>query len=722
MKIFCKLIIYSFTFLLSVQSILGQDKNNTFDSFYFGNKDLKISFYLYNNEYLRNSSFLPSDYKEINPLPKWSSESGNVVFLQCTGENQASHHGTKLTGGNPGMRLLFVEKKESVTTYGKQVILVQKDTVKKLRVESYYELDDASPTVREYTKIINEGLEDVGIGYLSSAILNNYSNITTGSPEENICIRYAYNSWESEAQWHTYKPSELGWNENGLFNLTGAGISNLGSWSTIRYLPMGMVTNIKAGITWYWQIEHNGSWYWEMSNTADSSTYLYLGGPDEIHSNAWKNLKPGESYQTVPVALGCVKGGVDEAAAALTEYRRSMLIKPNDSYKTCPVIFNDYMNCLWGDPTTEKEIPLIDAAAKVKCDYYVIDAGWYSEKNNWASDVGVWQASKTRFAGGLSALLNKIKDKGMIPGLWLEPEMVGINSPLKNKPDNWFLMQHGKRYIDDGSYMLDFRNPEVIDYLTSIVDRLVKEYGAGYIKMDYNSTVWGADGSCSPGQGFLEHNRAIIKWYESIHNKYPGLIIENCASGGCRMDYAMLSQTQLQSSSDQSGYKKIPSILVGEMAAVVPEQLAVWSFPTSGSDARETSFDMVSVMLSRIMLSGNLDKLSEESLDEVKKGIEIYKSELAPFIHKSLPFFPLGMPSITDDINPVSVGLKNGNKEYIAVWRLKGDKSVNIPIVTNGKVKLVYPDDLNIKLYRGDDNIKIEFPEEYMAAIIQINN
>ena len=178
MKIFYKLIISSFTFLLSVQSILGQDKNNTFDNFYFGNKDLKISFYLYNNEYLRNSSFLPADYKVNNPLPDWSSESGNVVFLQCTGENQASHHGTKLTGGNPGMRLLFVEKKESVTSYGKQVILVQKDTVKKLRVESYYELDDASPTVREYTKIINEGLDDVGIGYLSSSILNNYSNIT----------------------------------------------------------------------------------------------------------------------------------------------------------------------------------------------------------------------------------------------------------------------------------------------------------------------------------------------------------------------------------------------------------------------------------------------------------------------------------------------------------------------------------------------------------------
>ncbi|MHB8581222.1 MAG: glycoside hydrolase family 36 protein [Ignavibacteriaceae bacterium] len=721
MKDLFKFSIFLFIYLFSIQTIFGQDKKNTFDGFSIGTKDLNISFDFYNNQYLRCQTILPDGFNQTTVVPNLSDEDGNVVFLQCTGENQASHHGTKLTGGNPGMRLLFVEKKETITTYGKQVIIIQRDTVKKLRVESYYEFDNASPTVREYTKIINEGAEDVGIEYLSSAILNNYSNITPGSPEENIRIHYAYNSWQSEAQWHTAKPSELGWNENGLFNLTGVIISNLGSWSTIRYLPMGMIENIKAGITWFWQIEHNGSWYSEMSNTPDKGTYLYLGGPDDIHSHALKILKPGESYQTVPVALGCVKGGFGQAVKALTEYRRAMIIKPNNSYKTCPVIFNDYMNCLWANPTTENELPLIDAAAKAGCNYFVIDAGWYAEKDEGPGNVGLWQPSKSRFIGGLNALLNKIKEKGMIPGLWLEPEMVGINSPIKDKPDNWFLMLHGKRYIDDGSYMLDFRNPEVIDYITSVVDRLVKQYGVGYIKMDYNSTAWGADGADSPGQGLLELNRAVLKWEKDIGNKYPQLIIENCASGGCRMDYAMLSETQLQSSSDQSDYKKYPAILVGEMAAVVPEQLLIWSYPISGSDAREASFNMVNAMLCRICLSGNLDKLSKGSFEVVRKGIEIYKTILAPVIHKSLPFFPLGMPSITDDVDPISVGIRNGNKEFIAVWRLKGAEKVDIPSSGNSEVKLLYPQNLGIKVSKIKDKIQFDFPKEYMAAIIEIS-
>jgi alpha-galactosidase len=85
------------------------------------------------------------------------------------------------------------------------------------------------------------------------------------------------------------------------------------------------------------------------------------------------------------------------------------------------VIFNDYMNCLEGDPTTAKELPLIDAAAAAGCEYFVIDAGWYAElSEDWWGSVGAWQPSKTRWPGGLQQVLDRIRGKGMVPGLWLE--------------------------------------------------------------------------------------------------------------------------------------------------------------------------------------------------------------------------------------------------------------------------------------------------------------
>ncbi len=710
-------------FLFFVPDILGQANQKEPQAFAIQPKGLNISFGFYDNKFLRSQSFLPADYVPMIDSFAVGNEEGNEVFLHLTGENQASQHGAKLTGGNPGMRLVFIEKRELATSYGKQVVLVQKDTIHKLRVESYYEYSDASPTIRRYTKVFNEGIEDVGIEFLSSAILNNYNNITPGLPEENIRIHYAFNSWKAEAQWKTSKPSELGWNSNNAFNLTGAMFTSVGSWSTIRYLPMGMVENIKARITWFWHIEHNGSWHCEMSDTEEGSTYMYLGGPDAIHGDAWKNLKPGESYQTVSVALGCVKGGFDEAVAALTNYRRAMVIEPHDSYLKCPVAYNDYMKCLWAKPTTENELPLINAAARAKCDYFVIDAGWFTEKGeSWHDAVGPWQPSKSRFDGGLQQLLDTIRKKGMIPGLWLEPEVVSINTFLKDKSDSWFMMQHGKRHIDNNRFSLDFRNPEVVEYMSSVVNRMVNEYGVGYIKMDYNNPTWGTEtGTSSPGQGLLEQNRAVVEWLKTIRNKYPQLIIENCASGGCRMDYAMLSQCQLQSLSDQTDFTKCPAILVGALAAVVPEQLGSWTFPLPAANAREASFSMVNAMLCRIYQSGKISELSKESFDQVTKGIEIYKSVLAPFIPQSVPFFPLGMPSIEDEISPVAVGIRSGNKEFIAVWRMKGSEIVNIPSGAIRKVRLIYPEKLGIQVSEEKGSIRFDFPEEFMAAIVEVD-
>src|ERR1022692_4115335 len=90
-----------------------------------------------------------------------------------------------------------------------------------------------------------------------------------------------------------------------------------------------------------------------------------------------------------------------EAVGALTRYRRVACEKPRENNSRCPVIFNDYMNCLWGDPNEEKELPLIAAAAKAGCEYFVIDAGWYADiKEDWSPTIGSWQPSFSRLPGG----------------------------------------------------------------------------------------------------------------------------------------------------------------------------------------------------------------------------------------------------------------------------------------------------------------------------------
>jgi alpha-galactosidase len=238
----------------------------------------------------------------------------------------------------------------------------------------------------------------------------------------------------AEGQWHKVRPSELGFVENEKTSWSEASAENVGSWSTEKFLPMAIAENTRLGLVWFWQIEHNGSWYWEISNASSrgnlaNDVYAYLGGPDELHAAAWKDLKPGETYETVPVAIGCRRGSFAEAVDALTVYRRHVCKRPRRNNDQCPVIFNDYMNCLWDDPTEAKELPLITAAAAAGCEYYVIDAGWYAEiDEDWSKTIGSWEPSLTRWPHGLPSVLQKIKQAGMNPGLWLEPEVAGVNS------------------------------------------------------------------------------------------------------------------------------------------------------------------------------------------------------------------------------------------------------------------------------------------------------
>ena len=668
---------------------------------------------------LRQHLFLPSGVQAPQDSMQWS---GPETGLLCTGEDSPDS-GMKLSGGSPGLRLQFVAKDEQRNDKGKTLTLRHTDRDLNLDIQSHYEAFDGLPVVRRHVEISNTGEGPIGIEYLSSAMLHGLADPTHYDGQLKIWI--AYNSWMAEGQWHSYRPSELGFVENMRTSWSQASAASVGSWSTEKYLPMAVVENTKLGVAWFWQIEHNGSWYWEISNLAErgirsSDVYAYLGGPDQLHSQAWKNLEPGKTYKTVPVAIGCVRGGFQEAVQALTSYREQICIRKRSAqHLACPVIFNDYMNCLWGDPTEEKELPLIDAAAEAGCEYFVIDAGWYAERSeDWSSTVGAWQPSKTRWPRGIRFVLDRIREKGMVPGLWLEPEVAGKHSTLAEKPDNWFFLRHSQRVIKNSRLLLDFRNPEVRSYLDNVVERLVNEYGVGYIKMDYNTdTLEGTSLKAdSLGQGLLEHNRAVLNWLDGLLDRYPELVIENCGSGGGRMDYGMLSHTQLQSCTDQEEYLRLPAIATGASAGVAPSQLALWSYPRQGADADQASFNMVTAMLLRIHQSGHLAGLDVPAAVQVKEGIRIYKKIIREHIPDAVPFYPLGMPDVTNATKPVALGIRSPNRSFLAIWRIDGDAEVRVPQVT--RAEILYPKDLGIVIHSSGEECSLTFPRPRMGCIL----
>lgn len=605
-------------------------------------------------------------------------------------------HGSKYIVTAPGYRMVYEAFRDYQNDKGRKLEMVTKDKETGIFITSHFQFYDGIRTVRVWQEAVNCGTQVQTLTYLSVFALTGIEKEGILRTDEKMRVGIPHNSWQRELQWKFYSLPELGICQmqegEKIRSSKAVSVTNTGNWSSKEYLPMGSLENLETGKTMIWQIEHNGSWHWEISDQT-GHLYLQLSGPTEQESHWYKELKPKESFVSVPAAVS-IGSSFDEAAGELTDYRRRIRRKNPDNEKL-GVIFNDYMNCLWAEPTTEKEIPLIRAAKEAGCEYYCVDAGWYS-KGYWWDNVGEWQPSRERFPGGIKEVMDLIRENGMIPGLWLEIEVMGIYCKLTEKvPENWFFVRHGKKVYDRSRYQLDFRNPQVRAYAEEVIDRLVKEYGVGYIKMDYNiepgiGTETDAE---SVGEGLLSHERAYLAWIDHIFEKYPDLIIENCSSGGLRMDYAMLQRHSIQSTSDQEDYRNYASIAVNAPIGVTPEQAAVWSYPLKDGDEEETVFNMVNAMLLRIHQSGNLADLSPVRRELVKEGIACYKA-IREDIKGARPFWPLGLSSIGDSWS--CLGMETKERIYLAVWKGQAERdTVLIPVDAykgkKGRTQLLYP-------------------------------
>ncbi len=195
-------------------------------------------------------------------------------------------------------------------------------------------------------------------------------------------------------------------------------------------------------------------------------------------------------------------------SAALTAYRRAIR-RPHADRRRLPVIFNDYMNTLMGDPTTERLLPLIAAAAEVGAEYFCIDAGWYAELEREL--VGHRRRRGSPRRPGSPAASPRCSTAsgptGMVPGLWLEPEVVGVHSPLADRlpADAFFQRGAASAWSSTAATSLDLRHPAAVKHLDEVVDFVVGDLGVGYLKLDYNINAGpGTDvGGLSAGAGLL---------------------------------------------------------------------------------------------------------------------------------------------------------------------------------------------------------------------------
>ncbi|WP_205830448.1 MULTISPECIES: alpha-galactosidase [unclassified Microbispora] len=653
-----------------------------------------------------------------DPGPRPPAQPLVEVLLAGQGRARASH---RFSDTAVGRRFTYVGAEQARDGRWHELRITLRDEHTGLEAHAHLRSAEGVPAVRSWTTITNRGVrEAVVLGVTSFA-----AGFPAGSADGLQVVR-ADSEWLGESRWRVRplreEMADLNLPLHGQDGRGRLAVTSTGAWSTGQHLPTAGLLDPHSGRAWLWQIEHNGPWRWEIGERRDG-VYVALLGPTDIDHQWHTVLAPGESFTTVPASVTVSSGGphgaydglqgaydglqgaYDElqgvydglhgAAAALTAHRRALL-RPHPDRTRLPVVFNDYMNTLMGDPTTAKLLPLIDAAAEAGAEVFCIDAGWYDDDGDWWDSVGEWQPSQTRFPRGIEEVLGRIRERGMIPGLWLEPEVIGVRSPMADKlPAEAFLQRGGTRIVEHGRYHLDLRHPAAVAHLDEVVDRLVEQLGVGYFKLDYNIDPGaGTDvHAVSPGAGLLACNRAHLAWLEAVLDRHPGLILENCASGAMRMDYALLSRMQLQSTSDQQDPLRYPPIAVAAPLSVLPEQSASWAYPQPDMDDERVAYSLCTGMLGRLYLSGHLPTMTAAQRESVRAAVTAYRGIRAG-LAEAAPVWPLGLPGWADPW--LSLGLVTPGHTYAGVWCRTDEPaaaSLSLPHLAGRRVdvEVVYP-------------------------------
>lgn len=644
------------------------------------------------------------------------------VEAQISGDDKDSHLGAKMIHSSESRQLKYVEH---CFEAGKLTLVQRSDRLEVTTTFTFgkyngYAVNTSYKNISHQPLVLEE---------TSAFVLGGFANVTLA---DKVDLYTFAQSHHQECQPQVQSLAQYGFCADLPVSQRRVAFANVGSWSTKEFLPQGIL-NI-CGNWLMFQIESNNSWYYEISED-NGAFYLYLGGKN-LAFNGWqKQLDVGESYVTNTVSI-CFGNSLQNVLEEITKYRRT--IKGNcQADANLPTIFNEYMHLSWDCPTEENTKKLAPTVAKLGVEYYVIDCGWHNEEDGKTvyPYVGQWKQSNARFPNGVRTTTDFIRSLGMKAGLWIEPEIIGKNCTemLDYYDDDCFIRRNGKRVCVMGRYFLDFRNAKVVDYMSETIRRMVEDYGADYIKADYNEDFGiGTDvDSDSFGEGLEQCAQAYLNWIDQMRCRFPQVLFETCSSGGMRMDYQTLKHFSIVSTSDQTHYDKYPYIAGNVLSAVLPEQAAVWSYPV-GSDYvingvfqpddewiknnvsdEQVIMNMINSFLGRMHLASHLEMLTPRQLALVNDGIVCYNN-LSKIKNIALPYFPNGFARFGDTF--VASGFIANDKKYLAVWNLADDqltRTINVGDVST--VECIYPKDNHLNFNLNNGQLTVHFTQKNQA-------
>lgn len=380
----------------------------------------------------------------------------------------------------------------------------------------------------------------------------------------------------------------------------------------------------KSGDVYFASLAYSGSFKVEAERDLFGTTRIILGMND---FDFRFKLGGSEAFDAPKVFCGYVQG-FGEMSRQMNKFAVNYVLPKSHNDKILPVLYNSW-EATGFDVSCEGQTALAEIAAKIGVELFVMDDGWFGQRNNDRAGLGDWFVNKDKFPNGLDELIDRVNALGMDFGIWVEPEMVNKDSDLFRRHPDWAYHYDARKACElRNQLVLNLTREDVREYIFNCLNSLLSNHNIKYIKWDMNRpfSQTGAQNLECPQMLWYLHTKAVYDIVDKLKKLHPDVAIESCSSGGGRSDYGALTHFDQVWTSDntdavdrmviQKGYSLLRPIKT--MRAWVTD--INWYNKPASLDFR---FNIA--MQGSLGIGGKLTEYSEADLEICKKNIALYK-------------------------------------------------------------------------------------------------
>lgn len=503
----------------------------------------------------------------------------------------------------------------TISADGQVLTVFLEDTGCPLAVELEYKLYESSDLITRRAVIRNTGVDDIQLHNMQSASLW----LPTDTP---FRLTHFSGNWSMEYQ-----------RQETMLPICRTVVqNNRGNSSGPHAVPFVLLdpyghTDETTGEVYAVALHWSGNFKITCERTVLGETTVSVGVNNE---KTTVFLSTGEQYETPPVTVGFSAHGFGEIREQVYDLQLDHLLPREHAEEPFPVLYNSWYPYEF-NIDEEKINGLIDRAADIGIELFVIDDGWMPGRDSDARGLGDWIADPERFPNGLRTLADKAHARGMKFGLWIEPEMVNPDSELYRQHPDWVLGTPARpQTCFRNQLVLNLGREEVVQYAIDCLDRIIEEYALDYIKWDMNRNItdWGLPQVNRRVQEQLPitYIQNVYRIWQHLHEKYPHVLLENCAHGGARCDFGMLPYADRINRSDNANPNDVLLLHEG-FTEFMPPKLAGGAGTFSGNTDIPYPFRETLGFTGSMSLGANLLLCSAEELMQYAASIAAYKQE-----------------------------------------------------------------------------------------------